>query len=146
MVMAIDADTSQKEVRNESGPIRSVRRSQCSLCRRSGGANPGPGQVQVEMRAADVNPGEAAIRSGALADRFPAHFPSGEGSDLAGVVSAIGLGSTRFARGDEVLGWSWDRSSHAEYVVVPETQLIAKPTENSVVGERGRPVRRLTSI
>jgi NADPH:quinone reductase-like Zn-dependent oxidoreductase len=29
--------------------------------------------------------------------------------------------------GDEVLGWSWLRSSQAEYVSVPTTQLIVKP-------------------
>jgi NADPH:quinone reductase len=58
---------------------------------------------------------------------FPATFPSGEGSDLAGVVSSVGDGVTAFARGDEVLGWSWRRSSQAEHVAVPVTQLIRKP-------------------
>ena len=33
----------------------------------------------------------------------------------------------QFSVGDEVLGWSWDRSSQAEYVAVPAGQLIAKP-------------------
>jgi NADPH:quinone reductase-like Zn-dependent oxidoreductase len=58
---------------------------------------------------------------------FPATFPSGEGTDLAGVVRAVGDGVDAFAPGDEVLGWSWDRSSHAEAVVVPAGQLVAKP-------------------
>ena len=40
-------------------------------------------------------------------------------------------GVTEFAVGDEVLGWSWRRSSHAEYVAVPVTQLIHKPAELS---------------
>lgn len=88
---------------------------------------PPAGEVVVAVRAAGINPGEAAIRTGALAERFPATFPSGEGSDLAGVISAIGDGVTAFAVGDAVLGWSWRRSSHAEYVAVPVTQLIAKP-------------------
>ena len=88
---------------------------------------PAVGEVVVEVRAAGTNPGEAAIRSGALEERFPATFPSGEGSDLAGVVSALGQGVTEFAVGDEVLGWSERRSSQAEYVAVPVTQLIRKP-------------------
>jgi NADPH:quinone reductase-like Zn-dependent oxidoreductase len=92
---------------------------------------PPAGEVVVEVRAAGINPGEAAIRSGALDAMFPATFPSGEGSDLAGVVSAIGDGVTEFAVGDEVLGWSWRRSSHAEYVAVPVTQLIRKAPELS---------------
>ena len=45
---------------------------------------PEAGEVVVEVKAAAINPGEVAIRSGALHDRFPASFPSGEGSDLAG--------------------------------------------------------------
>ena len=88
---------------------------------------PADGEVVVEVRAAAINPGEASIRKGALAQVFPATFPSGEGSDLAGIVSAVGPGVTEFAVGDEVLGWSWRRSSHAEYVAVPVTQLIRKP-------------------
>src|ERR1700679_1787723 len=88
---------------------------------------PSEGQVVVEVRAAAINPGEASIRSGALEKVFPATFPSGEGSDLAGTVSSLGEGVTEFAVGDEVLGWSWQRSSHAEYVAVPVDQLIRKP-------------------
>ncbi|ORB75185.1 NADP-dependent oxidoreductase [Mycobacterium scrofulaceum] len=88
---------------------------------------PGPGEVVVEVRAAGINPGEAAIRSGAMREMFPATFPSGEGSDLAGVVTAVGAGVTEFALGDEVLGFSFRRSSHATHVAVPVGQLIHKP-------------------
>ena len=92
---------------------------------------PEDGEVVVEVKAAAINPGEAAIRSGALADRFPATFPSGEGSDLAGIVSAVGHGVDEFAVGDAVLGFSFRRSSHASYVSVPTSQLIHKPPELS---------------
>jgi NADPH:quinone reductase len=92
---------------------------------------PPRGEVVVEVHAAGINPGEAKIRSGANAGRSPATFPSGQGSDLAGVVSAIGEGVTEFALGDEVLGWSWRRSSQAEFVVVPADQLIPKPPQLS---------------
>jgi NADPH:quinone reductase len=89
------------------------------------------GEVVVAVRAAGINPGEAAIRTGALADRWPAGFPSGQGSDLAGVVSAVGDGVSQFAVEDEVLGWSWERSSQAEFAAIPEGQLIAKPAQLS---------------
>jgi NADPH2:quinone reductase len=62
---------------------------------------------------------------------MPATFPSGEGSDLAGVVTAIGDGVTEFEIGDEVLGYSWRRSSHATHATVPTTQLIRKPPQLS---------------
>jgi NADPH2:quinone reductase len=93
--------------------------------------SPGPGEVLVEVRAAGINPGEIGIRSGALHDRFPATFPSGEGSDLAGVVLEVGDGVSDFAVGDEVLGFSFQRSSHATHTNVPVDQLIHKPAELS---------------
>ena len=92
---------------------------------------PEAGEVVVEVRAAAINPGEAAIRSGALRDRFPATFPSGEGSDFAGTVTAVGQGVDEFALGDPVLGFSFRRSSHASHVSVPISQLIRKPAELS---------------
>ena len=92
---------------------------------------PDAGDVLVEVRATGVNPGEISIRSGAMREMFPATFPSGQGSDLAGVVVGLGEGVTEFAVGDEVLGYSWTRSSHATHTVVPAAQLIPKPAELS---------------
>ena len=87
----------------------------------------GPGQVLVAVIAAGINPGEIAIREGWLHERWPATFPSGEGTDLAGVVRAVGEGVSAFAIGDQVLGWTEERASHAELVAVPADQLTAKP-------------------
>jgi NADPH:quinone reductase-like Zn-dependent oxidoreductase len=91
--------------------------------------SPAEGEVLIEVRAAGINPGEAAIRVGALHEMFPATFPSGEGSDLVGVVIGVGPGVTEFSVGDEVLGFSFRRSSHATHTVVPVGQLITKPPE-----------------
>jgi len=88
---------------------------------------PGEGQVLIRMRAAGLNPGESKIRRGDLEAIFPTTFPSGEGSDLAGVVEAVGAGVTAFSAGDEVVGWTDERASHAEAVVVPAAQVVAKP-------------------
>ncbi len=89
----------------------------------------GKEDVLVEVKAAGINPGEASIRKGLLAERWPSKFPSGQGSDLAGVVKEIGIDVEGFAPGDEVLGWSWERSSQATEVVVPAEQLIRKPAD-----------------
>ncbi|GHO62939.1 hypothetical protein KSC_018310 [Ktedonobacter sp. SOSP1-52] len=51
---------------------------------------PGPGQALVQVKAAGINPGETSIRKGVFAERWPATFPSGQGSDLAGIVVALG--------------------------------------------------------
>src|SRR5213082_1678888 len=90
-----------------------------------------PGRVLVAVRAAGINPGEIAIREGRLHERWPATFPSGEGTDLAGVVRAVAEGVSAFAVGEEVLGWTQERASHAELVAVPADQLIAKPASVS---------------
>ena len=88
---------------------------------------PGAGQVLVQVKAAGINPGEAKIRDGMLHARWPATFPSGQGSDLAGIVAETGAGVTGFPAGDEVIGWTDNRASQAEYVVVEEEHLTAKP-------------------
>lgn len=86
-----------------------------------------PGRVVVRVRATAINPGEAAIREGALHDRYPATFPSGEGSDVAGLVEELGDAVDAFAVGDAVAGWSDERATHAELVSIPADQLTAKP-------------------
>lgn len=88
---------------------------------------PAPGEVVVRVRAAGINPGEAAIREGFLHERWPATFPSGQGSDLAGVVAEVGAGVEGVAVGDEVIGFTDARASHAELVAVPASQLTPRP-------------------
>jgi NADPH:quinone reductase-like Zn-dependent oxidoreductase len=90
--------------------------------------SPGGGQVLVRVRAAAINPGEAAIRKGLLSALWPSTFPSGEGSDLAGVVEALGAGVDDFAAGDEVVGFTDQRAIHAELVVCERTNITPKPT------------------
>lgn len=89
---------------------------------------PGAEEVLVRVRAAGINPGEASIREGRLHEQFPASFPSGQGSDLAGVVEDVGEAVTRFARGDEVIGFTNRRGSHAELALVEEGNLTPKPS------------------
>jgi NADPH:quinone reductase-like Zn-dependent oxidoreductase len=87
---------------------------------------PGAGEALVRVKAAGINPGEVSIREGLLRDRWPATFPSGEGSDLAGVVEELGPDVESVAVGDEVIGWTDQRASHAELVVVPAEHLVAR--------------------
>ena len=88
---------------------------------------PGPGRVLVAVKAAGINPGEAKIRDGLLHARWPATFPSGEGSDLAGIVAETGPGVPGVLVGDQVIGFTNERASHAEYVVVEQENLTARP-------------------
>ena len=88
---------------------------------------PASGQVLVQVKATGINPGEAKIREGLLHARFPATFPSGDGSDLAGIVAATGPGVTGFSAGDEVIGFTNNRASHAQYVLAEAENLTPRP-------------------
>ncbi len=89
---------------------------------------PGDGELLVAVKAAAINPGEAKIRDGLLDDIFPATFPSGEGSDLAGVVEEVGPGVSEFVPGDEVIGFTDNRASHAELVLVEAANAVPRPS------------------
>src|SRR6185312_13458441 len=66
------------------------------------------------------------IRQGFLHDRWPAAFPSGQGSDFAGVVAETGPDVGTVVAGEQVIGFTEKRSSQAEFVAVPADQLTAK--------------------
>src|SRR5882762_7655803 len=88
---------------------------------------PGDGQVLLRVKAAESKPSEAAIRTGAVKELFPSTFPSGQGSDLAGVIEEVGAGVDGFSPGDEVIGFSNKRASQAELVLVEVGDLTRKP-------------------
>jgi NADPH:quinone reductase-like Zn-dependent oxidoreductase len=88
---------------------------------------PGPGKVLVRVKAAGINPGEVSIRQGLFAERWPATFPSGQGSDLAGIAEEVGSGVANVMVGDEVIGFTNDRASQAEFVLVESGHLVPRP-------------------
>ena len=94
--------------------------------------SPGPGQVLVAMRATSLNLSDWECltgrpmygRIGGL--RTPARRVLG--SDIAGLVEAVGSGVTRFSPGDEVFGDNLDlKGGFAEYALAPESALAHKP-------------------
>ncbi len=93
---------------------------------------PGAGQVLIDVVATAVNLSDWEGLRGSpyyarLADRGRAR-PRILGSDIAGVVAAIGPGVTRFHVGDEVYGDNLARmGGFAEQAVAPETALAPKP-------------------
>src|SRR3954452_3186831 len=63
---------------------------------------PAPGEVLVRVAAAGVAPWDALIREGKSKVSPPP--PLTLGSDLSGVVEAVGSGVSQFNNGDEVFG------------------------------------------
>ena len=106
---------------------------------------PADGEVLVRVKAAGINPGEAAIRKGLLHDRWPATFPSGQGSDLAGVVEQTGRGVAGWDAGDEVIGFTDGRASQAQLVVVCAENLTPRPAAVSEDAAGALPVAGATA-
>src|SRR5260370_39137474 len=94
---------------------------------------PGDGQVLIRVKAAGINISEAVIRMGAVAELFPSTFPSGQGSDLAGVIGEGGAGAGGFSPGGEAIGFTNRRVSPAARVVVEARD----PTRITEKGSRG---------
>lgn len=88
---------------------------------------PAEGEVLIEVIAAGLNPADSRLREGLLAERMPAHFPQGQGSDFAGFVRATGRGVTQCEVNDAVIGHA-SRASHATHLTVPATNLTPKPS------------------
>jgi NADPH:quinone reductase-like Zn-dependent oxidoreductase len=88
---------------------------------------PGSGQVLVRVKAAGINLGEAKVREGLFHERWPTTFPSGQGSDLAGIVEEVGEGVKHVAVGDEVISFTENRASHAELALVEQDDIVPRP-------------------
>ncbi len=87
--------------------------------------DPGPGQIRVRVHAAGVNPIDWKIRRGYMSGGKPLDGPTLTGSDLAGVVDAVGDGVSDFSVGDRVAGGASGTS--AEYVLVTPEQIVPLP-------------------
>ena len=89
--------------------------------------DPANEELVVRVRTAGVSTGEVGIRSGDMDKMFPAHFPEGQGTELAGVVHTVGPGVRDFRVGDPVIALSDTRGAQADYALVPEANVLAKP-------------------
>jgi NADPH:quinone reductase len=90
----------------------------------------GPGQVLIKLFGAGVNPMDAKLASGEWRPA-PAIFPMVLGVDGAGVVEAVGEGTTRFFPGDKVFGQLFippigASGTYAEYVAVTAEAPLAR--------------------
>ncbi len=93
--------------------------------------DPEKGEVQIQAVYAGVNPVDWKIREGYLRKRLKTEFPVIPGWDVAGVVTKVGKGVTRFKEGDEVYAYcrkplvKW--GTFAEYVCVDAEYVASLP-------------------
>jgi NADPH2:quinone reductase len=89
---------------------------------------PGPGEARIRQEAVGLNFVEIYFRSGLYP--IPS-FPSGLGSEGAGVVEEVGPGVTEVKPGDRVGYATGPLGSYAEARVMPAERLIVLPKEIS---------------
>ena len=109
----------------------------------------GEGEVLVRVKAAGVNPVDAAVAKGMLKDAIPGEFPLIPGWDVAGVVEETGYAARRFQAGDEVYAYARrpliKHGTFAEYISLPEAYLAERPTNISMEEAGGIPLVGLTA-
>ena len=96
---------------------------------------PSTNQVLVRIKASGVNPLDSKIRTGKAPHAKPV-LPAVLGTDLAGIVEAVGQDVTAFQVGDEVYGLTGGvgglQGSLAEFAAVDADLLAKKPINLSM--------------
>jgi NADPH:quinone reductase-like Zn-dependent oxidoreductase len=91
---------------------------------------PIPTEVQVQVRAAGVNPVDFKTRAGKGMAAILGEPPVCLGWDVSGVVTEVPGGVTRFKVGDAVFGmprFPHEAGAYAEYVTAPSRHFAKKP-------------------
>lgn len=104
-------------------------------------------EVLVKVYAAGLNPIDNMIPTGIFKPVLHFKLPATLGSDLSGVVIAVGSRATRFSPGDEIFASIFDTGtgSLAEFAVVPESAAAIKPANLNFVQAASLPMVSLTS-
>lgn len=107
--------------------------------------SPAPGEVLVRIAAAGVGPWDALIREGKSKVTPPP--PLTLGSDLSGVVEAVGTGVRQFKDGDEVYGVTNPQfvGANAEFAVASALMVAPKPQRLSSREAASVPVVAVTA-
>lgn len=106
-----------------------------------------PDELLVEVHAAGINPVDNMIPTGDFKPFLKFSLPATMGSDVAGVVVAVGNRVSRFKVGDAIFASVFDLGlgTLAEYAVVPERVAALKPENLDFVEAASIPMVGLTS-
>ena len=117
-----------------------------SVCMASmGRAEPGPGQVEIEVAVASLNFRDVMLAMGLLPQLALAELPGTDriGLDYAGTVSAVGAGVEGLAPGDEVIGVAY--GTVASHVTTAAEFVLPKPASLDFEAAAAVPVAFVTS-
>ncbi len=102
--------------------------------------------VLVQIYSASINQLDVKLKSGEFKLLLPYKFPLILGHDVAGTVTKIGSGVSRFKVGDEIFARPMDFriGTFAEYIAVNENDVALKPTNISMEEAASIPLVALT--
>jgi NADPH:quinone reductase-like Zn-dependent oxidoreductase len=106
-----------------------------------------PDEILVQVHAVGLNAIDCMIPKGTFKPIIKFELPATMGSDLAGIVVAVGSRVTRFKTGDSVFASIFDlgTGSLADFAAVPESAAAIKPTNLDFVQAAAMPMVGLTS-
>jgi NADPH:quinone reductase-like Zn-dependent oxidoreductase len=106
---------------------------------------PGSGEVLVKVAATGVGPWDALIREGK--SKVAPQPPLTLGSDLSGVVEAVGLGVTEFKNSDQVYGVTNPQfcGANAEYAIAIASMIALQPLGITEIEAASVPVVAVTA-
>lgn len=107
--------------------------------------DPSEDEALVRVIASSVNPADPLTLSGKYAREFGTHLPLIPGYDVAGVVEKVGANVTKLKAGDAVYGYPTFGGSWANYVIVKEWEVAAKPKSLNFVEAAAVPMGALTA-
>lgn len=107
----------------------------------------GDNELLLNVHAVGLNAIDCMIPKGLFKPILPLTLPAVVGSDLSGVIEAVGKNVTRFKKGDAIYAsiFDMDRGALAEYALVPEHAAALKPQNLSFVEAASLPMVALTS-
>ena len=105
---------------------------------------PGAGELLVRVKAAGVGHWDALIREGKVNGET---LPLILGSELSGIVEAIGTGASGFKAGDEVYGATNEHftGGYAEYALASARRMARKPKTLTFIEAASVPVVAVTA-
>lgn len=103
-------------------------------------ADPGPGEILVDVRVAGINFIDTYRRSGV----YPMDYPHTVGSEGSGVVAALGEGVTRWSVGDRV-AWHDAPGSYATRAIVRADMAMSVPDGVDFETAAALPLQGLTA-
>ncbi len=109
-------------------------------------ADPGLGEVLIDVEAMALNPLDLKIISGAMREMMPVQMPFVPGSDVVGTIIATGEGVSDFSPGQRIVASSWNGGLARQALLPASAHLMAVPGDPDAAELAALPMAGLTAL